>query len=130
MIILGEALIAVMTQDVGGDLDSCSAYDSGDCQWFEMEFNKIAFYLMIFILSYCVGRLYFNCQPSEEAIMEDLEGHALRAGKKEAKLYIHSHHILFIGLLGYGVGIKIAGKNVIGTKDNSIDVLLPGYSLV
>lgn len=97
MIILGEALISVMTQETGKNLTEIP----DDGEWYEAELIRIIFYLMIFILTYYIGKLYFNCQPSEEAIMEDLEGHALRTSKNMARLYIHSHHVLFIALLAY-----------------------------
>ncbi len=45
-------------------------------------------------------------------------------------MYLHSHQILFFGLLGLGMGIKISGKHLLETKRRWIDVVLPAYSLV
>merc|ERR1712087_419188 len=91
---------------------------------------KVFFFLGIFVLSYCIGRLYYGCQPSEEAILHGLDTHALRINKTRARLYIHSHTVLFAALLGYGVGIKSAAKHVLSSDQLWIDILLPGYSFV
>ena len=127
MIILGEALIAVMTADIGTlDLSQFEWTDDGS----PPDLLKVFFFLGIFVLSYCIGRLYYGCQPSEEAILHGLDTHALRINKTRARLYIHSHTILFAALLGYGIGIKLASKHVLSSDQQWIDVLLPGYSLV
>jgi len=128
MIILGEALIAVMTADIG-------TLDLSEFMWKNgtpPDLLKVFFFLGIFVLSYCIGRLYYGCQPSEEAILHGLDTHALRINKTRARLYIHSHTVLFAALLGYGIGIKAASKHVLDKAEDQlwIDILLPGYSLV
>eukprot|EP01083_Nonionella_stella_P232165 819267_1 len=83
-------------------------------------------------MSYCIAKLYFDCQPSEEDIMHGIHNHALRINVPARILYIVAHHILFFGLLGFGIGIKIAFKHfsVSAEERELIDVLLPGYSVV
>ena len=83
----------------------------------------IAFILLNFLITYCIARLYYNCQPEEEHALYNNQWH----GKT---LFSYCHQILFLALLGLGMGIKITGKHLLNTKKYWIDVILPGYSLV
>jgi len=44
-------------------------------------------------------------------------------------LYVYSHMILFFGLLGLGMGIKITASNLQNEESRALDVMLPGYSI-
>eukprot|EP01084_Bolivina_argentea_P076432 138520_1 len=128
MIILGESIISVMNTNLGElNLEEEFAWKPDGTPPSQI---LIAFVLLTFILSYCIARLYFDCQPNEESIMNGNNNHALRISASRAKMYLQSHQILFFGLLGLGMGIKISGKHLLETKRRWIDVILPGYSLV
>jgi len=136
MIILGESLISLMTADIGqldlhintlkiSDLWKTDKDSTGP------DIVQIMAILLTFILSYFIGRLYFDCQPMEGKIVENVEHHALgRPNKIYAKLYQAAHQILFFGLFGYGLGVKIVTSHLLEAERRWIDVILPGYSLV
>jgi len=136
MIILGESLISLMTADIG-HLDVDIHTISGQDFWIrhnskntDSDLMQVALLLLVFVNSYLIGRLYYDCQPSEECILENEEQHALgRKNKIWAKIYSAVHQILFFGLFGYGVGIKLVTKHIQHDEHKLIDVLLPGYSL-
>eukprot|EP01083_Nonionella_stella_P145436 455752_1 len=118
MLILGESIIAIITADLGA---------------FEAKlFINIAFVICTFFMTFCIATLYFDCQPSEEDILHGTNNHALRTTKWSRLFYIFGHHLLFFGLLAFGIGIKISGKHLFDnvTKREWIDVMLPGYGLV
>eukprot|EP01083_Nonionella_stella_P096512 271360_1 len=126
LIILGESIISILTTEIG-DLDLKDIRFKADGTPPDMVL--IVFILLAFIMAYCIARLYYNCQPPAEHIEET--GHALhKAEWYGRRLYTYSHQVLFIGLLGLGIGIKITGKHLLYPKKQWIDVLLPGYSLV
>ena len=81
------------------------------------------------MLTYHLAQLYYDCQPSDEAIISGHENHALRISAKTGRLYMYAHQLLFFGLLGLGIGIKITAKHILDTERRWIDVVLPGYSL-
>ena len=120
LVILGEAIISVMTADVG-------ALDLANLTFFATngkppDIALIVYILLNFLITYFIARLYYNGQPEE---------HALYSDKWHGKpLFSYIHQILFLALLGLGMGIKIAGKHLLGYHKYWIDVWLPGYSLV
>ena len=127
MIILGESLISIMTTDVGElDIDEKFTWDQDGVP---PDLTVIFFVLLTFIESYCIGRLYYNCQPSEEQILTGTDNHALRLSKERGRMYSYAHQLLFFGLLGYGIGVKIAGGHILSAKRRWIDIVLPQYSL-
>ena len=84
-----------------------------------------------FCMSYMVGRLYYDCQPSEEQIMIGFNNHALRRKDgPQALCFFWAHSFLNVGLLGLGIGNKIAFKHLDATERIWIDVGLIGCSLV
>eukprot|EP01083_Nonionella_stella_P169653 575774_1 len=119
MLILGEAIISITTSDVYGSFSYQGVF-------------HIVFVIATFVMTFCIAKLYFDCQPTEEAVMHGTHNHALRTTIGARILYIVSHHVLFFGLLGFGIGAKIAFKHLdIGQSHRAaIDLLLPGYSLV
>eukprot|EP01083_Nonionella_stella_P096630 271703_1 len=128
MIILGESIISIMTSDLGElDLEERFRFKADGSPPSQI---LVVFVLLAFVLSYSVARLYFDCQPSEESILEGYEVHALRVSAFRGITYMKSHEILFFGLLGLGMGIKITGKHLLADNKSAIDVVLPGYSLV
>lgn len=136
MIILGESLISLMTADIGKldvDIDSISFTDfwiRNNTKNTDSDLMLVVLLLLVFVNSYLIGRLYYDCQPSEEAILENEEHHALgRKNKIFSKLFAAVHQVLFFGLFGYGVGIKLVTKHILEDDHKMIDVLLPGYSL-
>ena len=121
LVILGEAIISVMTADVGAlDLANITFFATNQKP---PDIALIAFILLNFLITYCIARLYYNCQPEEDHALYSEEWH----GKK---LFSYIHQILFLALLGLGMGIKITGKHLLKHNKYWIDVLLPGYSLV
>merc|ERR1712228_350470 len=90
----------------------------------------IGFVFVTFLMSYMIGRLYYDCQPSEEMLMEGRHTHALRVTRRTARLFLYAHQLLFFGLLGFGMGAKITGKHLFYEERQWIDTVLPGYSLV
>merc|ERR1719295_1955276 len=63
--------------------------------------------LASFVMTYFISRLYYDCQPPEEEIITGEDNHAMRRSVVTALLYVYSHQLLFFGLLGLGMGIKI-----------------------
>ena len=136
MIILGESLISLMTADIGKldvNIDTISVTDlwlRNNTKNTDSDLMQIALLLLVFVNSYLIGRLYYDCQPTEESILEDEQMHALgRKNKIYSKIYAAVHQVLFFGLFGYGVGIKLVTKHIMEDEHKLIDVLLPGYSL-
>eukprot|EP01083_Nonionella_stella_P096513 271363_1 len=122
LIILGESIISILTTEIG-DLDLKDIRFKADGTPPDMVL--IVFILLAFIMAYCIARLYYNCQPPAEHIEET--GHALhKAEWYGRRLYTYSHQVLFIGLLGLGIGIKITGKHLLYPKKQWIDVLFIG----
>ena len=68
--------------------------------------------LCSFVMTYFISRLYYDCQPPEEEIILGEENHALRKSVTTALFYVYSHQLLFFGLLGLGMGIKITASNL------------------
>ena len=128
MLILGESIISIMSADLG-ELNLEQEFVWADDGTPPSQV-LVVFVILVFYMTYCIGRLYYDCQPSEEAIMEGHDNHALRISAKRGRLYMYAHQMLFFGLLGIGVGIKIAAKHLLDTERRWIDVILPGYSLV
>ena len=128
MLILGESIISIMGAELGDlNLEEKFEWDPDGAPPSQI---LIVVMVLVFYLTYCIARLYYDCQPSEEAIMCGHDNHALRISATTGRLYMLAHQMLFFGLLGLGVGIKIAAKHLLDPKRRWIDVLLPGYSLV
>ena len=112
MIILGESLISLMTANIG-QLDLHINTIKISHLWTThtstgADIMEIICILLTFILSYFIGRLYYECQPTEERILANAQNHALgRSNKIYAKLYQSAHQVLFFGLFGYGVGVSL-----------------------
>merc|ERR1712083_645028 len=70
-----------------------------------------------------------GCQPPEEEIILGEENHALRKSVTTALFYVYSHQLLFFGLLGLGMGIKITASNLQSPTRRALDVALPGGSI-
>eukprot|EP00484_Ammonia_sp_Unknown_P021243 CAMPEP_0197041654 /NCGR_PEP_ID=MMETSP1384-20130603/18170_1 /TAXON_ID=29189 /ORGANISM="Ammonia sp." /LENGTH=590 /DNA_ID=CAMNT_0042472625 /DNA_START=62 /DNA_END=1834 /DNA_ORIENTATION=+ len=126
MLILGESIISIMSADYGSVIfDSATTADGvppGEI--------LVIFVIMAFLFAYCIGRLYYDCQPPEEAILEGNNNHALRISAARGRTYMYAHQLLYFGLLGLGMGIKIDTKHLFESKRRWVDVVLPGYSLV
>ncbi len=76
MIILGESIISVMNTNLGElNLEDEFVWKDDGTPPSQI---LIAFVLLTFVLSYCIARLYFDCQPNEESIMNGMNNHALR----------------------------------------------------
>lgn len=57
------------------------------------------------------------------------ENHAMRKSVLTALLYVYSHQLLFFGLLGLGMGIKITASNLQNPEKRELDVMLPGWAI-
>jgi len=115
MLILGESIISLMTANLRTEsIDMLKDY---------------GLLIGAFIIVYAIGRLYFQCQPTEEQIMEGSDKHAMRAGRLRAKLFGISHTILYLALLAFGIGTKITANNLEGNERKKVFVMLPGFSL-
>eukprot|EP01084_Bolivina_argentea_P140684 247271_1 len=68
MLILGEAIISIMTSHIG-------AFNISSV-------IQIIFTILTFILCFFIGRLYFDCQPNEHCIMHKSNNHALKTNIK------------------------------------------------
>ena len=70
MLILGEAIISLMTADV--DDETVNESEFGIFGW-------VAVWAIAFLITYSIGLLYFDSQPSEHAIIHVPGSHALRS---------------------------------------------------
>merc|ERR1712087_639017 len=120
MIILGESIISIM---------------SVDYELTEEYITTIVLVFANFISCWMIGRLYYDCQPPEEDIMHSHDKHALKLDPMKRYnipiriIYLGAHHVLFIALLGYGIGVKIAVSYFHKDTNLGIYVRLPCWSL-
>jgi len=118
MLILGETLISLM----GADLGDVNFAD-------ERTLIMVIFFIMTFLVAYCIARLYYDSQPPEEQIYQGSGNHALRMSVNRAVLYMNAHLFLFFGLLGLGIGVKLMSKHI-DEEPTLLETGLSGYSLV
>eukprot|EP01084_Bolivina_argentea_P163343 284183_1 len=120
MLILGESIISILSVSTFSDGGWALARD-------------IMFVLATFWMTFMIGVLYYDSQPSEEEIMHHHGAtHALRSTRCKGLSYLWAHQQLFFGLLAFGIGVKIAGHRLFDTVVSRewIDILLPSYGLV
>lgn len=118
LVILGESIISVMNTKIGPlTVDGFPTLDD------------LIIFLMVctFLISFVIGTLYFSTQPSEELMEEEKE---LMTPLMKSYSNWTLHLVLFQALLGWGVGMKIAGKHLFDEERQVIDLVLPGISLV
>jgi len=127
-LILGEAIIASMLANLEGS-DGFDMYE--EIVFTGQPPDQIVFSLLVFafLMTYFISRLYYDCQPPEEEIIHGEDNHALRRSVTTALLYVYSHQLLFFGLLGLGMGIKITAANLQSVNRRELDVMLPGWSI-
>ena len=69
---------------------------------------EVMLILVVFVMCFFIARLYYDCQPSEEAIMEHQHNHhALKTTHVKRVVFLWAHHVLFFGLIGFGIGVKV-----------------------
>ena len=126
-----SGIISVVGSDLG-DLDlSQRIYIFKNGMYSPSDSIRVFLVIAGFCMSYMVGRLYYDCQPSEEHIMIGFDNHALRRKDgPQALCFFWAHSFLNVGLLGLGIGNKIAFKHLDATERIWIDVGLIGCSLV
>ena len=68
MLILGESLISIMSTDLGdlGLGEPLVVPEDGSTP----RQMQVLYVFVTFLLAYMVGRLYYDCQPPEESLME------------------------------------------------------------
>jgi len=127
-LILGEAIIASMLAELDGD-NGFSMQETIEFSGAPPDIIVLFLLLASFVMTYFISRLYYDCQPPEEEIIKGEGNHAMRRSVKSALLYVYSHMILFFGLLGLGMGIKITASNLQSDDPRALDVMLPGWSI-
>eukprot|EP00483_Globobulimina_turgida_P010379 UN10399 len=117
LIILGETIISIMVQHVESTKDGIiTAYSVT---------------MSLFVIVYCIGKLYFESQPSEHEIHHHKKAHAMSTSVWRARIYKWFHILLFFGLLGLGLGSKITVHQLHHYEgDKAIYVFLPGISCI
>ena len=117
LIILGETIISIMVQHVEATINGIlTAY-----------IITMSFFLIV----YCIGKLYFESQPTEYELHHHRKVHALSKSVWRARIYKWFHILLFFGLLGLGLGSKITIHELPHYHgDDKILVWLPGISCV
>merc|ERR1719229_682906 len=87
--------------------------------------------ISMFIIVYCIGKLYFGSQPSEYELHHHTKSHAMSTSVWRARIYKWFHILLFFGLLGLGLGSKITIHELPDYDgEKSVYVFLPGISCV
>eukprot|EP01084_Bolivina_argentea_P229618 387503_1 len=115
LIILGETIISIMVQHV-------ESTKNGIITAFSVTIS-------FFVIVYCIGKAYFESQPSEYELHHHTKSHAMSTSVWRAKIYKWFHILLFFSLLGLGLGAKIT-IHELSHYDNTkfIYVFLPGIS--
>jgi len=116
LIVLGETIIAIMVQHV-------NIKSSPHIQYIVT--------ISSFLICYGCGKLYFECQPSEEDIHHGTKNHAMTTTLWKGRIYGYAHNVLYFGLLGLGIGMKITTHSLENyDKTKAIYVMLPGISCI
>jgi len=118
LIILGETIISIMIGHV-------EATPNGYLTAFLVTFG-------FYVICYCIGKLYFDSQPSEHEIHHHRAVHALSTSMWRARIWKWLNIILYFALLGLGLGSKITIHALHYEYDHEEPwfVFLPGMSCV
>eukprot|EP01083_Nonionella_stella_P017941 50210_1 len=118
LIILGETIISLMVQHVEQTPDGMLIAYAVTMSWF--------------CIVYCIGKLYFESQPTEHEIYNHKRCHAMSTSVWRARIYKWFHMVLFFGLLGLGFGSKITVHELHAYhgEEDAIFVFMPGISCV
>ena len=117
LIILGETIISIMVQHVEAKTDELV--------------RAYTVTMSFFVIVYCIGKLYFQCQPTEHELHHHKKSHAMSTSIWRARLYKWFHILLFFGLLGLGLGSKITVHELSNYQpDDAVLVFMPGISCI
>eukprot|EP01083_Nonionella_stella_P017944 50216_1 len=120
LIILGETIISLLAQHVKSTQDGL--------------FLAYAVTMAWFVIVYCIGKLYFESQPTNYEVYHRKKSHAMSTSVWRARIYKWFHMVLFFGLLGLGFGSKITVHELNHSDRYHLDqatfVFMPGISCV